>query len=148
MTLVSLDVTENRLPRTGGLELLNGAKTRAARYRQGIIPFCMDFYCPPLGERTGAVHSALTLDLVANPDPILVTEYSPIRIEPITGLSGSVTAPDRRGRKSSANRDWMTAPESRLIRNIYRPVFVECFPFSMGTRGKKRRTASPFESEE
>ena len=93
----------------------------------------MGFYNPTLGERACAVHSALTLDLVANPDLILDTEYSLARFELGTGLSSGMTVADRRQvRKTSADRDWMTATGSRLIRNIDRPAFVEYFPFSMG----------------
>ena len=87
MTLVSLDATEDTLISAGGFERPDRAEARVAHDRQGIISFRMDFYSLPFGKRSCAVHPALTLDLVANPDLILDIEYSPIRIEPGTGLS-------------------------------------------------------------
>ncbi|MBD9627089.1 nucleoside hydrolase [Ensifer sp. ENS06] len=126
--VVSLDVTDSTLFRAVDLERLNRSSSPAARYLQRIVPFYMDFYSPLLGERACAMHSALTVGLVARPELIRGVEKLPISIELNGYLTRGMTVADRRpGRKVSANRAWMVAPEATLVRDVNRSAFVELF---------------------
>lgn len=133
VTLASLDVTDNTLFRSADMERLNKATTPAAKYLQKIIPFYMDFYTPLLGEHACAMHSALTVGVVADPSLILEAEDLPIQVELKGDATRGMTVADRRpGRKVSANREWMSWPESTLIRDVNRQAFVEYFLSSVG----------------
>jgi len=133
VTLVSLDVTDNTLFRAADLQRLRKATSPAASYLQRIIPFYMDFYTPLLGEHACAMHSALTVGLVANPSLITASEILPIQIELKGEATRGMTVADRRpGRKVSANREWLTCPESTLITDVDRSAFVEYFLSSVG----------------
>ncbi len=133
VTVVSLDVTDTTLFRASDLERLKRSSTPAANYLQRIVPFYMDFYSPLLGERACAMHSALTIGLVARPDLILATERLPISVELRGQTTRGMTVADRRsGRKVSRNRKWMSAPEAVLVRDVDRAAFVEFFLESIG----------------
>jgi len=128
VTLVSLDVTDNTLFRAADMARLDKANSLSAKYLQRIIPFYMDFYSPLLGERACAMHSALTVGVVANPELILKSERLPMHVELTGTVTRGMTVADRRpGRQLSGNRDWMQSPEATLVRDVNRDAFVEMF---------------------
>lgn len=128
VTMVSLDVTDNTLFRAEDMARLDMAETPTAKYLQKIIPFYMDFYSPILGERACAMHSALTIGVVAKPELILKTEHLPMCVELNGTATRGMTVADRRpGRTTSDNRNWMKSRDVCLVRDVDRKVFVELF---------------------
>jgi purine nucleosidase len=126
--LVSLDVTDDTLLEQTGLERLQRS---AAPSR--IVPFYMDFYSPLLGKRACAMHSALTVGIVARPELIVQQEELPLAIELNRGLTRGMTVADRRpGRQYSPNREWMRAPLVSVVTEVDRSSFAEMFLTSVG----------------
>jgi purine nucleosidase len=131
--LVSLDVTDDTLLEQTGLERLKRSAAPAARYLSRIVPFYMDFYSPLLGKRACAMHSALTVGIVARPELIVQQEELPLAIELNRGLTRGMTVADRRpGRQYSPNREWMRAPLVSVVTEVDRSSFVEMFLTSVG----------------
>jgi purine nucleosidase len=93
----------------------------------------MDFYSPLLGKRACAMHSALTVGIVARPELIVQQEELPLAIELNRGLTRGMTVADRRpGRQYSPHREWMRAPLVSVVTEVNRSSFVEMFLTSVG----------------
>ena len=127
ITLVGLDVTDDTIFRPADLEVVAAANTPAARIVSAIAPFYMRFYEPILGEYGCAMHSPLTVAIVAHPELITRSQRLPMWVE-LAGVEtrGMTVADRRRGQESSA-RPWMEGPSVLVLEDVDRPAFITKF---------------------
>jgi purine nucleosidase len=109
ITMVGLDVTDVTLMYARDLEQMNDADTPAARYLRAITPFYMDFYEQVLGFRACAMHSALTVALVADPSLATSSIQAPIHVELVGSLTRGMTVADRRRGRTDVAPEWLVA---------------------------------------
>ena len=129
--MVGLDVTEPCVIRPEHLETLRAAPTPAAQYVARITPFYMNFYEGVLGERACAVHSALTVALVARPELVTASVDLPIQVELRGQHTRGMTVADRRLGASNGGKGtaWGDVPLTRVPTAVdddaFRAMFLE-----------------------
>jgi purine nucleosidase len=136
VTMVGLDVTDVTLLREEHFERLVKSVTPAAAYLAAITPFYMDFYSNVLGFRACAMHSALTVAIVAHPELVLEEVNLPVSVELEGTITRGMTVADRRPTGKGA-RELISARIVRIPVRVDEAAFVEMF---------LRRTAEPTSS--
>jgi inosine-uridine nucleoside N-ribohydrolase len=128
ITMVGLDVTDVTLLHGADLERIGRADTPAARYVAAITPFYIDFYEKVLGFRACAMHSALTVAVVAQPSLITDSLHAPVRVELSGSLTRGMTVADRRtGRDSGADREWLAGNLVEIPIAVDSAAFIKLF---------------------
>ncbi|MDW6021429.1 nucleoside hydrolase [Mesorhizobium sp. BAC0120] len=129
--MVGLDVTEPCVIRREHLERLQRSDAKAAQYVARITPFYMDFYSRVLGEYACAVHSALTVAIVAQPELVLESVKLPIQVELTGSLTRGMTVADRRigATNGGGGSDWRDVPLTHVPTKVdddaFRAMFLE-----------------------
>ncbi|GCD96116.1 nucleoside hydrolase [Embleya hyalina] len=124
VTLVPLDVTDATLLREADLERIKAGGTAAGALVAAFAPFYMEFYSHRLGEFACAMHSPLTVGIVARPDLIVRSGNHPTAIELAPGLSRGATVVDRRVRPPE---QLLRALPARIIEEVDHAGFIEDF---------------------
>lgn len=127
ITLVGLDVTDDTIFRPADLAIVEAATTPAARIVAAITPFYMRFYEPILGEYGCAMHSPLTVAVVAHPELITRSERLPLSVELTGSVTRGMTVADRRRGRGSSAREWMGGPLVKVLQDVDRPEFIRRF---------------------
>jgi purine nucleosidase len=127
ITMVGLDVTDNTLFRDIHLRELQAASSPAAQYVTRIVPFYMDFYGPLVGEHACAMHSPLTVAIVAHPELVTAELQVPMSVELAGSYTRGMTVADRRRGQGSEARQWMAAPLVSYPIEVDRAEFLRLF---------------------
>lgn len=127
--MVGLDVTEPCVIRPEHLAILQACPAKAAQYVARITPFYMDFYERVLGERACAVHSALTVALVAQPGLVTASVDLPIQVELRGEHTRGMTVADRRLGASNGGKGaaWGHLPLTRVPTAVDEATFLAMF---------------------
>ena len=127
ITLVGLDVTDDTLFRPADLAQVEASDTPAARIVAAVTPFYMRFYEPILGEYACAMHSPLTVAVVAHPELITKAERFPVRVETRGADTRGMTVADRRGGRGSSARQWLEGATPLVLLDVDRTGFIRRF---------------------
>lgn len=120
---VGLDVTDDTVFGQEELEAVQASDTPAARLVAAGAPSYIDFYTPILGRRGCAMHSPLTVGIVAHPELILYEQTFPMRVETKGEYTRGMTVIDRRNGRDVGSV-WDTAPRVRIVLEVDRETFV------------------------
>lgn len=121
---VGLDVTDDTVFEASHLESTRAATSPAARLISAAAPSYMDFYEPILGRYGCAMHSPLTVAIVAHPELVLEQEEFPMRVETQGELTRGMTVIDRRvGR--DVGELWNTAKRVGIVLDVDRSAFLK-----------------------
>lgn len=129
--MVGLDVTEPCVIRQEHLDRLLASPAPAAQYVAKITPFYMDFYAKVLGEYACAVHSALTVALVAQPELVLGSVDLPIQVELHGSITRGMTVADRRlgASNGGSGTAWGEVPltnvPTKIDEDAFRTMFMD-----------------------
>ncbi|GIH64120.1 nucleoside hydrolase [Microbispora siamensis] len=127
VTLVPLDVTDDTLFREADLERVRKSDTPAAELVAAVAPHYMEFYSHRLGEYACAMHSPLTVGVVALPHLVTRAESYPMAIELAPGLCRGATVADRRRRPGELAETLMRAPLVEVVEVVDRDGFIADF---------------------
>jgi purine nucleosidase len=127
LTMVGLDVTDVTLMREEHFERLAMSDTVAASYLAAITPFYMDFYSKVLGFRACAMHSALTVAIVAHPDLVLEEVNLPVAVELQGSITRGMTVADRRPGSEAGARELLPAKIVRIPLRVDEERFMDTF---------------------
>lgn len=121
---IGLDVTDETVFEASDLEAVRASGSPAAELVAAGAPSYMSFYEPIIGRYACAMHSPLTVGVVAHPELILREERWPMTVE-LTGThTRGMTVVDRRRGQQSTARQWSTAPQVRIALEVDRATFV------------------------
>lgn len=121
---VGLDVTDDTIFGQAELDAVRAANTPAARLVAAGAPSYMDFYEPILGRYGCAMHSPLTVGIVAHPELVLASETLRLHVELQGKYTRGMTVADRRvGRDSGPV--WGNAPLVEVVFNVDRSTFID-----------------------
>jgi purine nucleosidase len=120
---VGLDVTDDTVFEESHLEAVRASKSEAARLVAAGAPSYMDFYAPILGRYGCAMHSPLTVGVVAHPELILREETHRMRVETKGEFTRGMTVIDRRHGRD-VGPVWNSAPLVRIVLEVDREAFV------------------------
>lgn len=122
---IGLDVTDNTIFEKQHLDRVQASSSAAAELVAAGAPSYMSFYEPILGRYACAMHSPLTVAVVAHPDLITDEITATMHVE-TAGLHtrGQTVADLRRGQDSDA-RNWAAGPRIRIALDVDRATFVE-----------------------
>lgn len=120
---VGLDVTDETVFEEKHLEQVRASDSPAARLVAAGAPSYMDFYEPILGRWGCAMHSPLTVGIVAHPELILDERSYRMRVETQGQFTRGMTVVDRRvGRDGGPT--WTDAPLVRVVLDVDRETFI------------------------
>jgi purine nucleosidase len=120
---VGLDVTDDTVFGQAELDAVSASTTPAAQLVAAGAPSYMSFYEPILGRYGCAMHSPLTIALVAHPELILAEQTYRMRVECQGTYTRGMTVVDRRvGRDGGPI--WNNAPQVRVVTDVDRETFV------------------------
>jgi purine nucleosidase len=127
--MVGLDVTERCVIRQEHLDVLIASPAPAAQYVAKITPFYMQFYSGVLGEYACAVHSALTVAIVAQPALVTEAVELPIQVELNGRHTRGMTVADRRlgATNGGGGSDWRDVPLTRVPTEVDFDAFRKMF---------------------
>ncbi len=121
---VGLDVTDDTVFGQEHLDAVRASTSAAAKLVAAGAPSYMDFYEPILGRYGCAMHSPLTIALVAHPELIVAEETYRMLVECEGKYTRGMTVVDRR-----VGRDpgpvWHGAPRVRVITDVDRETFIK-----------------------
>jgi purine nucleosidase len=121
---VGLDVTDDTVFGRSELDAVRASTSVAAELVAAGAPSYMDFYEPILGRYGCAMHSPLTIGLVAHPELVRDEQTYRMRVE-LTGThTRGMTVVDRRVGRDVAP-EWRDAPQVRVITDVDRETFVK-----------------------
>jgi purine nucleosidase len=121
---VGLDVTDDTVFGQAELDAVRAADTPAARLVAAGAPSYMDFYEPILKRYGCAMHSPLTVGIVAHPELVLASEALRLHVELHGAYTRGMTVADRRvGRDSGPV--WGSAPLVEVVFDVDRATFVD-----------------------
>lgn len=143
VTIIGLDVTDSTLLRQRDLDAIRQSDSPAADYVARIVPFYMDFYSPLLGERACAMHSPLTVAVVAHPDLVTSSIDTPMTIELTGTQTRGMTVADRRPGQDSDARAWMQAKRVHYATDVDRARFLDLFVSRVTQETPARRRSQP-----
>jgi purine nucleosidase len=87
----------------------------------------MDFYAALLGEYACAMHSPLTVAVVAHPELVTGSIEVPMAIELAGTITRGMTVADRRPGQDSSARSWMSGKRVTYAIDVDRARFLELF---------------------
>ena len=120
---VGLDVTDDTVFGQDELDAIRASASPAAQLVAAGAPSYMSFYEPILGRYGCAMHSPLTVALVAHPDLILAEQTYRMLVETHGIYTRGMTVVDRRvGRDGGPI--WSNAPQVRVISQVDRDAFI------------------------
>lgn len=120
---VGLDVTDDTVFGQAELEAVQASSSVAARLVAAGAPSYMEFYAPILGRYACAMHSPLTVGVVAHPELILAEETFRMRVETKGEYTRGMTVIDRRHGRDVGGV-WDSAPRVRIVLEVDRETFV------------------------
>lgn len=121
---VGLDVTDDTVFGQAELDRVRSSDTPAAKLVAAGAPSYMSFYEPILGRYGCAMHSPLTVGIVAHPELVLKSETWRLRVETEGKYTRGMTVADRRvGRVSEPI--WADAPLVDVVLDVDRDTFVQ-----------------------
>jgi purine nucleosidase len=121
---IGLDVTNDTIFEASHLEEVRAADTPAAELVAVGAPSYMSFYEHILGRYACAMHSPLTVAVVAHPELITAEERLRMRIETQGLYSRGMTMADRRLGQDTDARDWGSFPVVRVAFDVDRETFI------------------------
>ncbi len=124
VTLVPLDVTDTTLLREPELDRIRSSSSASAELVAAFAPFYMQVYGKRLGEYACAMHSPLTVGILAKPELVRRTGHYPTAVELAPGLSRGATVVDRRHR---APEELLAAHTAEIIEDVDRDGFIADF---------------------
>lgn len=120
---VGLDVTDDTVFGEAELQAVQASATAAAKLVAAGAPSYMSFYEPILGRYGCAMHSPLTVGIVAHPELVLAEKTFRMHVETKGEFTRGMTVVDNRvGR--DAGPIWGTAPQVRVVLDVDRETFV------------------------
>jgi purine nucleosidase len=122
---IGLDVTDDTFFEAEHLERVRASDSPAARLVAAGAPSYMAFYSQILGRYACAMHSPLTVAVVAHPELITDEQTLPMTVETRGLQTRGMTVADRRRGQDSAARDWSSSPRIRIAFDVDRETFVE-----------------------
>lgn len=122
---IGLDVTDNTVFEKWHLERVQASDSPAARLVAAGAPSYMAFYEPLLGRYACAMHSPLTVAVVAHPELITDEQTLAMYVETRGQHTRGMTVGDRRPGQDSTQRVWGTGPRVRVAFDVDRETFVE-----------------------
>lgn len=124
---IGLDVTNDTIFEEEHLELVKKSNTPAARLVSAGAPLYMRFYEQIFGRYSCAMHSPLTVGVVAHPELITHEETLPMMIETQGRYTRGMTIADRRLGQESDARKWGNDPRVRVAFDVDRAAFIDRF---------------------
>lgn len=119
---IGLDVTDDTVFEREHLEAVQASDSPAAQLVAAGAPSYMAFYEPILGRYACAMHSPLTVGVVAHPELITREVTLGMHVELTGTYTRGMTVADRRhGRDTGL---WADAPQVRIALEVDRPTFV------------------------
>jgi purine nucleosidase len=122
---IGLDVTDETAFERSDLEQVQASDTPAAKLVAAGAPSYMTFYEPIFGRYACAMHSPLTVAVVAHPELILREQTFPMTVELNGTHTRGMTIIDRRRGQESAARPWTGWKLVRIALEVDRPTFVK-----------------------
>lgn len=122
---IGLDVTDDTIFEREHLERVQQSTSPAAQLIAAGAPSYMAFYEPLLGRYACAMHSPLTVAVVAHPELITHEETLTMVVETQGRHTRGMTVADRRPGQASTQRDWGSGPRVRVAFDVDRAMFVE-----------------------
>lgn len=120
---VGLDVTDDTVFGAEQLKAVRQSASPAAQLVAAGAPSYMDFYEPILGRYGCAMHSPLTIAVVAHPELILAAERYRMHVELAGTYTRGMTVVDRRvGRDGGPV--WNNAPLVTVVTDVDRDAFI------------------------
>lgn len=120
---VGLDVTDDTVFGADDLHMVRQSSSAAAQLVAAGAPSYMDFYEPILGRYGCAMHSPLTIAVVAHPELILAQQKYRMHVELNGTYTRGMTVVDRRvGREGGTV--WSNAPLITVITDVDRAAFI------------------------
>ena len=121
---VGLDVTDDTVFGQAELDAVRAADTPGAKLVAAGAPSYMEFYEPILGRYGCAMHSPLTVGIVAHPELVLASETVRLHVELDGRYTRGMTVADRRvGRDGGPI--WSTAPLVEVVFDVDRASFID-----------------------
>lgn len=124
---IGLDVTNDTIFEAAHLDEVSAATTPAAGLVAAGAPLYMSFYEQIFGRYSCAMHSPLTVGVVAHPELITVEETLPMVVETQGLFTRGMTIADWRPGQDSTARDWGNSPRVRIAFDVDRATFVRRF---------------------
>jgi purine nucleosidase len=121
---VGLDVTDDTIFGEAELAAVRSATSPAAKLVAAGAPAYMSFYEPILGRYACAMHSPLTVAVVAHPELILDQQPYRIRVETEGRYTRGMTVVDRRHGRD-VGPVWADAPLAEVVLAVDRETFVK-----------------------
>ncbi|ORA39204.1 nucleoside hydrolase [Mycobacterium aquaticum] len=120
---VGLDVTDETVFGVDDLQTVRQSSSPAAQLVAAGAPSYMDFYEPILGRYGCAMHSPLTIAVVAHPELVLAEQKYRMHVELTGTYTRGMTVVDRRvGRVGGPV--WSNAPLITVITDVDRAAFI------------------------
>lgn len=120
---VGLDVTDDTVFGEAELAAVRASSSPAAELVAAGAPSYMSFYEPILGRYGCAMHSPLTVGIVAHPELVLAEKAFRMYVETKGEFTRGMTVVDNRvGR--DAGPVWSSAPLVRIVLDVDRATFV------------------------
>jgi purine nucleosidase len=120
---VGLDVTDDTVFNAAALKSVQASTSPGARLIAAGAPLYMDFYQPILGQYGCAMHSPLTIAVVAHPELILEQQNYRMQVETAGKYTRGMTVIDRRlGRDGGPL--WKDAPTVAIVLAVDRETFL------------------------
>jgi purine nucleosidase len=124
---IGLDVTNDTIFEATDLAAVRAASTPAAELIAAGVPLYMSFYEKIFGRYCCAMHSPLTVGVVAHPELITEEESLPMAIELTGARTRGMTIADRRPGQDRDGRAWGSDPRIRVAFDVDRATFVRRF---------------------
>lgn len=122
---IGLDVTDHTIFEEEHLAAVRASRSPAAELIAAAVPSYMSFYEQIIGRYSCAMHSPLTVAVVAHPELITYEETIPMHVELTGTMTRGMTVGDRRrGQKSEARRWDRSVPTVRVAFEVDRPTFL------------------------